>query len=144
MEKCIVTTIGDKSYLSPLGEDIRHSRPTVVEKSTFVDTLRDDGKIVIHAVGLPKEATDAEFFTTYHEAKKDAALAIEAFCAEHGVDVKGVAVATEKKGASDEKPLSKAEKKAKEKAEKEAKEAEEKAAAEAAEGQGQGTEGNGE
>jgi len=117
MEKCIVSTYDNKTYLTPLNESIRHSRPTVVPKSTFVEGLRDSHKLKVHAVGLPEAATDAEFFKHWIESKKDAALAIESFCAVYGVNTSGISIPIETK-ADIEKPLTAKEQKAKEAKEK--------------------------
>lgn len=130
MTKCIVETTGDFMFSCPNGETIEAHRACVVSYTPFVDHRLARGDLRTFASGLPMKASDDDFMKTVAECEGNFPMAVEAYCAELGVDTKGEPIDHEKK------PESKAERKAREKAEAEAKakaeaEAEAKAKAEA-------------
>lgn len=106
-------------FSCPNGETIEAHRACVVVYSSFVDHRVARGDLRVFASGLPKNASDDDFMKTVAECEGNFPMAVEAYCAELGVDTKGEPIDHEKK------PESKAERKAREKAEAEAKAKEE-------------------
>jgi len=97
-KKCIVETTGSFMLLNSTGEEINANRPSVVVHTDFVDEQQTSRpkQLNILASGLPLDATDAEFEKFLKDSNDDEALAIESFCAAHGVDIKGEPVKQER------------------------------------------------
>jgi hypothetical protein len=74
----LVETTGAFSLLGPNGVDVKRLRPTVIERSSFVEVQCANGQLRVLAE-LPDEATDAEFAKFWEESEGDEELAIESF-----------------------------------------------------------------
>lgn len=81
--KCIVVTTRGNILLNSDGTFIKHNRPTLVAKTAFVESMRDDGVLKILAINLPSSATDDDFYIWYIESNRDPELAITSYCAKY-------------------------------------------------------------
>ncbi len=78
--KLIVTPLGPHGYMDPTtGDEVQPFRPSVVQHSSFIDTLIGSSKIKLIANDLSDEASDKEFALYYRESGKDVELAVESF-----------------------------------------------------------------
>lgn len=78
--KAVVETVGDIMLFDVLsGSIIPHNRPAVLESGAFLQQQLALGQLVVHASGLPDEATDVEWAEWWKSSEGDLALAIESF-----------------------------------------------------------------
>lgn len=78
--KAVVETVGDIMLFDVLsGSILPHNRPAVLESGAFLQQQLALGQLVVHASGLPDEATDAEWAEWWKSCEGDLALAIESF-----------------------------------------------------------------
>lgn len=96
MTKSIVETSGKFMLINADNSEIHHDRPTLTKHTTFVDECIASGRLKLFATSLPETASDADFFKTWKEAKGDRKLAVEAYCAELGLNPAGQSIKAEK------------------------------------------------
>ena len=82
--KILVETIGPYSYLLTSGEYIRAETPTVIETSSFVESLIAKSAVKL-IEPLIDTATDEEFSKFLSESAGDVALAQSSFLSKYGV-----------------------------------------------------------
>lgn len=89
--KCIIVTTGMFSLLTPYGEHVRPTRPTVVRRSSFIDSRIFKKELKLLVAELPEEASDEDFVQVWKESKKTKKnreeFAAQAYAAEFEVEV---------------------------------------------------------
>lgn len=79
--KIIVKTTGKFALMDPSGAEIRSQRPTVCNRTGFIDQRVKLKQVEIVAEDLPAEATDLEFEAFWRECEGDFDLAVESYLA---------------------------------------------------------------
>lgn len=96
MTKLLVETTGEfllQDTFHPSRQIVQEHRPSVVEKTSFIEQRLAGGQIKLLALNLKDEASDEEFEKYFAESEGDIELAISSFVAAFTVD----AVAPKKK-----------------------------------------------
>ncbi len=83
--KLIVLPTGPHGYMDPTTNDeVQPFRPSVVNHSSYIDTLIGSSKIKLISNDLSDEATDEEFGKYFSESERDTDLAVQSYLSKFG------------------------------------------------------------